>query len=382
MMQWALDDPARFLHERSEIDRLAKEVGWLTIAWRSDNQFSIKVDLDLKVHSQIYEATLTYPDLFPETPPYIRPRDPSQRWSGHEYGEGGSLCLEWRADNWNRSITGADMVRSAYKLLHTEQDPAQPAATVPSVHRLTSGQATRGNSFRLVCTPELLMTLASLSSPSTVQLQTRILLHNDAMVAFISGVGERGQAPQDIVDLPAGISSYLPLFAWREDGLAFKSEAFDQKLVISTVENLREIISRAGFPNEFSLVREPESLKHKDQLVLLLGTEPSSARAFAIKSGEAPTLSEYNVILPEDHPRRLPEEHVELGKLRIGIVGLGSLGSKIAISLARSGVLRFLLVDDDLLIPGNLCRHELSWSSVGLQSDKGTPGDRRRRAAC
>jgi molybdopterin/thiamine biosynthesis adenylyltransferase len=366
-MKWALDDPARFLHERSELERLVKEVDWLTIAWGLDNQFSIKVDLDLKIHDQIYEGTLTYPDLFPETPPYIRPRDPSQRWSGHEYGEGGALCLEWRADNWNRSITGADMVRSAYKLLHTERDPAQPAAMVPSAHRLTSGQATRGNSFRLVCTPELLMTLASLSSPNTVQLETRILLHSGAtMVAFISGVGEHGQPPQDIVDLPAGISSYLPLFAWKEDGLALKSDAFDQKLEISTVEHLRTAISQAGFLDEFSLVREPDSQKYKNQFVLLLGTELRSMRAFAIQSGEEPTLGEYNVILPEEHPRRLPEEHAKLGKLRIGIVGLGSLGSKIVISIARSGVLKFLLVDDDLLVPGNLSRHELSWSSVGL----------------
>jgi molybdopterin/thiamine biosynthesis adenylyltransferase len=89
-------------------------------------------------------------------------------------------------------------------------------------------------------------------------------------------------------------------------------------------------------------------------------------RAFAIKSEEQPALSEYHVILPEEHPQRLPEDHAVLAQLRVGIVGLGSLGSKIAVSLARSGVRRFLLVDDDYLVPGNLCRHELSWSSVGL----------------
>jgi tRNA A37 threonylcarbamoyladenosine dehydratase len=54
-----------------------------------------------------------------------------------------------------------------------------------------------------------------------------------------------------------------------------------------------------------------------------------------------------------------------LSKVRIGIVGLGSVGSKLAISLARSGVRQFLLVDDDYLTPGNLVRHELGWAQVG-----------------
>jgi hypothetical protein len=93
-MKWALDDPTRFLLERTELDRLAKEADWLTTAWRLDDQLTIEVDLDLKIHDRIYEATLTYPDLFPDTPAYIRPRDRSQRWTGHQYGEGGSLCLE------------------------------------------------------------------------------------------------------------------------------------------------------------------------------------------------------------------------------------------------------------------------------------------------
>jgi sulfur-carrier protein adenylyltransferase/sulfurtransferase len=51
---------------------------------------------------------------------------------------------------------------------------------------------------------------------------------------------------------------------------------------------------------------------------------------------------------------------------RIGIVGLGSAGSKIAISLARMGVRKFFLSDYDLLLPENLQRHGLDWQSVLL----------------
>jgi len=48
----------------------------------------------------------------------------------------------------------------------------------------------------------------------------------------------------------------------------------------------------------------------------------------------------------------------------IGIVGLGSVGSKIAMSLARMGCRKFYLIDHDLFLPENLQRHSLDWQAV------------------
>lgn len=50
---------------------------------------------------------------------------------------------------------------------------------------------------------------------------------------------------------------------------------------------------------------------------------------------------------------------------RVVIVGLGSGGSAVLRELVRAGVGWFLLVDDDRLAPGNVCRHELSLRDVG-----------------
>ena len=63
--------------------------------------------------------------------------------------------------------------------------------------------------------------------------------------------------------------------------------------------------------------------------------------------------------------QRLSVDHQKLTGKNVGIVGCGSLGSKIATSLARSGVRNFLLVDDDLLLPENLVRNDLDWSGMG-----------------
>ncbi len=62
---------------------------------------------------------------------------------------------------------------------------------------------------------------------------------------------------------------------------------------------------------------------------------------------------------------RLPAEFTTLKTKKVGIVGVGSAGSKMAISLARTGVRNFLLVDHDIFLPENICRHELDWEDIG-----------------
>jgi molybdopterin/thiamine biosynthesis adenylyltransferase len=50
---------------------------------------------------------------------------------------------------------------------------------------------------------------------------------------------------------------------------------------------------------------------------------------------------------------------------RVVLIGLGALGSEVAHLLAQEGVGRFLLVDADLLLPGNVARHRCELSDSG-----------------
>jgi len=54
-----------------------------------------------------------------------------------------------------------------------------------------------------------------------------------------------------------------------------------------------------------------------------------------------------------------------LATRRVGIVGLGSGGSFVAVSLAMSGVCQFVLVDDDVLEAGNIMRHAADARDLG-----------------
>lgn len=361
-MKWAIDDPARFLRERAELDRLEAEEGWLSTAWRISEDGSIAVDLDMTINGRVFVGRMTYPDMFPDSPPYICPRDESERWSGHQYGAGGPLCLQWRADNWHPDVTGADMVRSAHELLSTEQHPELPN-TVPSAHRLTAGQDMRGASQRFVATTELRVAWMALPLPSRTRLKSATVYNRGATVMFAAKVADAQDVLQDVADLPDGITTSLPLFSLPGDGWIFRSDAFDQRQSIESTETLVRVLAEAGFATDDVLVQEAG--KYKARTIVLLGTALSSLRVFLIDSGEQLELLEHRIVLPSFSDFRLSEEAQQLANVRVGIVGLGSMGSKIAVSLARSGVRHFLLVDDDYLTPGNMVRHELSWAYMG-----------------
>lgn len=124
------------------------------------------------------------------------------------------------------------------------------------------------------------------------------------------------------------------------------------------------LLEKTGFSADAVLLRDADTKSIKSQFIILMGDAPSAMRAIEIKTGDEITIQKYDVILPQAQ-RRLHEESDQLAAVRFGIVGLGSVGSKVALSLARSGARRFLLIDDDYLSNGNICRHELSWAAVG-----------------
>lgn len=50
----------------------------------------------------------------------------------------------------------------------------------------------------------------------------------------------------------------------------------------------------------------------------------------------------------------------------IGLIGAGALGSQVYVNLTRMGVGRWTVIDDDILLPHNLARHDLTSNSVGF----------------
>jgi len=86
-----------------------------------------------------------------------------------------------------------------------------------------------------------------------------------------------------------------------------------------------------------------------------------------IKRGDTPTAAEMESMLVARHT---PGIHEVVKKAKVGIMGLGGLGSVVAGSLARIGVGKLILADFDVVEPSNLNRQQYSISQIGVRKTK------------
>ena len=76
-----------------------------------------------------------------------------------------------------------------------------------------------------------------------------------------------------------------------------------------------------------------------------------------------PTKEEWNKALEERHGKKL---HTVFSSATVAICGLGGLGSNIAISLARAGIGKLILIDFDRVDISNLHRQQYKASQIGM----------------
>jgi len=81
-----------------------------------------------------------------------------------------------------------------------------------------------------------------------------------------------------------------------------------------------------------------------------------------IRKGEKPPADELERLL---YARHTPGVHNKVKAASVGIMGLGGLGSLVAVALARVGVGHLLLADFDLVEPSNLNRQQYFIDQIG-----------------
>ncbi|MBC8570809.1 sulfur carrier protein ThiS adenylyltransferase ThiF [Zongyangia hominis] len=82
-----------------------------------------------------------------------------------------------------------------------------------------------------------------------------------------------------------------------------------------------------------------------------------------IRKGEMPSRQELESMMAARHT---PFVHERVKKARVGVAGLGGLGSHIAVMLARTGVGHLILADFDVVEPSNLNRQHYFISHLGM----------------
>lgn len=342
---WYVDNLGRFRSEREALESLASTAEWLEpVGWRIDGSIRLVWDADILAGGQTFPVSVRFPAHFPHSPPVVMPRGDKARWSSHQYGAGGELCLEYGPDNWHPDLTGADMVQSAYRLLEGEQHYSEARNEVASRHKTTIGQELRGDFGRLLVTRPLLELTGSIPDGTVLPAKALSLLHDESVVVLVSSVV-----------LPDGeqwTDSLPPSFRLEcERSMALLRWPADVPLPrCNTQDEFRETVKKQGF-----------ALPDVSYVLFL---QDAAMCAYWIGASDSKVF-ELTAVLPPVHKPRLDSGHSVLHSKKVGIVGCGSLGSKIATTLARCGVEDFLLVDDDVLFPDNLVRHDLDWREVG-----------------
>lgn len=111
-----------------------------------------------------------------------------------------------------------------------------------------------------------------------------------------------------------------------------------------TFNKYSDVIVLNGFP-----IKKDEILKENDRVTL-------------IEKGKKPSMNELESVMIARHT---PKVHEKLKAGKVAILGLGGLGSNIAISLARIGVGKLILVDYDVVDTSNLNRQQYFIDDIG-----------------
>lgn len=351
---WYMRDLGRLTSEQAALANLEGRQAWFTVlSMYFDDQVRLCFDAEIEIGPKRFPIRLTYPQTFPYTPLSVLPQSP-ERWSEHQWGRG-ELCLEWGPDNWTPEITGAEMVESAYRLLHGETpNDADAHPIVPTRHVESLGQQLRGSAIGFVLTRSLASKLDAI--PGAQLLPMSFLMRSTTHVVIPVSVGNEGALWRD----PTVPEILTPLSLALQGHVAILPAGIPLPAV-ATASGFKKALAEAG-------CSYPEG-HVSDVLDMCLVWGDGSARLFWVKDGPD-TVTEFKC-LPEGGGGRLEPSRAALETMTVGLVGCGSAGSKIATSLARTGVGNFLLVDDDVMLPENLVRHDLDWEAVGDHKAEG-----------
>lgn len=343
---------ARLIRECEELADLAAASDWL-----EEPQFGKNVDglltwsFVLLAGERRIPLRLVFPALFPDLPPFVFPADGTVRLSQHQYGEGGELCLQYRPDNWHPDCKSTDVVRSARALLEATPED-NTFSDVESAHPADLSSQLWGHSLRFMLPSDTARLLRMRLAGRATDLQITMERRFGAPESIVARIATIGLAPNQIEPKggpgAGGNRVHGVLFRLPDIGKIpdLPPDELAELLYHSLPRWLREWIRSAG--DAFVVVSNG-----RREALLRVSHYGSERRLDIFHTFEPPKTKERRV-----HGKMFRNSS-------ICIIGAGSLGSKVAASLAREGVGQFKLLDNDVLWSDNLVRNELDEMDVG-----------------
>lgn len=351
-MTWWLYQSTRLSLEKAALAELEGSVDWLRVGrWQAKTDFAMYVDFQITHGGEELAFQMIFPSVFPDAPPMIYTEDRS-RISHHQYGADGELCLEHRPDNWHPSVTGSDMVASCQRLVTEERPEGGEIVRARSAHVASLGRDLRSKLCRFLMSEVDIKELNGLTEYTFEALALRDRRAASTFISSINYVGPK-DAPMWTSDL------ILPKDGTDQTGFAVRVPKVGVQGNIEP-EKLRELLEGVKLDDLIKLLFDSDDSTH-----LLMG-DGDKWELFWIygDAADRKVITYKTVCVPVDR-QRLPDGFSSLAEKKVGIVGCGSVGSKVAASLCRSGVGKFLLIDEDIFFPGNVVRNELDLSETG-----------------
>ncbi len=233
------------------------------------------------------------------------------------------------------------MNESAHRLLEAENPQTGETAIVLSRHITTSGHELCGRFLRMLLTRATEEFFATL--PVGVPLIGNSMLgrHEETFVLVLNKITRQDGSQWIDQSVPKQLGE----------------EWLERAVVIYRIETLSRL-PIIGDLEEFRAACVPLGLTPEGRDVVLLQGRTVHPVLLWEKENRVIHIA---VIPAQTEEVRLDLSHELLKEKQVALVGCGSLGSKLGAMLARSGVGRFVLVDDDILLPDNLVRNDLDW---------------------
>ena len=352
-MIWWLYNSKRLESEKAALEKLEGSITWLKVGnWKFNTNFEMCVKFWVTHNEKEYGFRMIYPHMFPDVPTMIYTEDGS-RISHHQYGAEGELCLEYRPDNWLPSYNGANMVESCRRLLSEERPREDIFIHAHSAHVASLGRDLLLYSHRFLIAQEDINFLNKQVACKALPLTLCWRIAASTIINSIHYIGLQGKP-----DMEGNLKKLNGDL--ERKGFAVRLPGYEIKQNITTKE-LKLLLDEAGLHDLWNTLYEGKNIDY-----LLIGNGNKWLLFEIIGEGSERRIIAFTTIEIPNEKLRLPDEFKKLAEKRIGIIGCGSLGSKVAASLCRSGVGNFLLVDDDIFFPGNIVRNELNLSATGV----------------
>ena len=318
-------------------ERLFSELALIEELKHTDERFKsykithkdpLKIEFRLFIKGYEYIFCAIYPKLFPYQ--VIIVKKITDFFTGHCYGDG-AMCLKWGNDNWSNEITLTMLIKNLIDLLEVENPLGLTHGISESGDEFTLGQRLRYvKKYALIFPYDLMKKLNEFGYVEAFEK----VISNDKIYYFLKSIDT-----EEIEE--AEISSEIKKIKY------FKTTW--------TYNDLRNLTSKFIY----EMCNQSGSNEKVDVLLI------SSDFRFMYISKMLDEITEVDVVFSDaEIEKRLPFEKEFLNK-KIAILGLGSVGSRVLMDLARAGFKNFFIIDDDIFLPYNSIRHELNLDDCG-----------------